>query len=111
MNRAELLLVRGMEECDEVSQRISKALNFGLDQIQQAADDKPEQNPEKLNNHERIVREFEDLVATLDMSGLLLVRYVGSSVFVELNRARIEAKKAKVEKYLKLSKQEGRLTE
>ena len=53
MTREEHLLVVAMEECDEVSQRIAKALRFGLEQVQQDVGDKPEENPERLTNLER----------------------------------------------------------
>lgn len=59
-----------MEECAEVAQRISKAARFGMDQIQEDADDKPEQNPERLTNRERIMREYYDLRAVLGMMGI-----------------------------------------
>lgn len=91
MNRAEHLLVRAMEECDEVSQRVSKALVFGLEEVQ------PGQG---RTNRQRIVDEFHDLVAVLEMAGL----HPRS-----LDDAAISAKKAKVEKYLAYSRECGTL--
>lgn len=70
MNREEHLMTIAMEECAEVAQRISKAARFGMDQIQEDADDKPEQNPERLTNRERIMREYYDLRAVLGMMGI-----------------------------------------
>lgn len=99
MTREEHILVRAMEECNELAQRISKALCFGLEQIQQDADDKPEENPERLTNRERILREYEDLAGVMEMAG-----------FVTLRRARIDAKVLKVNRYLERSKRCGTLT-
>lgn len=102
MNRQEHLLICCMEECDEVSHRISKALRFGIQQIQKARDDKPEQNPEQLSNADRIWREYSDLVAVMEMAGFNTKL---------MNHSRIVAKKEKVEKYLRLAKAEGTLNE
>lgn len=98
MTREELILLRCMEECNEVSQRISKALNFGMEEVQ---DHPAEQNPERLNNFERIRREYVDLVATMEMAGFTL-----SMVFDD----EVMAKQDKIERYLKKSMKEGRLT-
>lgn len=54
MNRTEILLTCLMEECSEVAQRASKALRFGLEEVQAGQD---------RNNAERIVEELRDLVA------------------------------------------------
>ena len=70
MNRQEHLFVIAMEECAEVAQRLAKAARFGMDQIQEDADDKPEENPERLTNRERIIREYYDLRATLGLLGI-----------------------------------------
>src|SRR6267142_6786016 len=70
MNLKEHLMVHAMEECNELAHRISKALRFGLDQIQQDANDKPEQNPDRLTNMDRIMFEYYDLRATLGMIGI-----------------------------------------
>lgn len=44
------------QRCGELTQRISKAVRFGLDEVQEGQD---------LSNAERIVYEFNDLLATL----------------------------------------------
>lgn len=81
-----------MEECAETAQRISKALRFGLDEIQ----------PGQLEtNRLRIRNEYRDLTATLEMVDRFLVTLSGPAM---------AQKKAKVEKYLKYSKQIGRLS-
>lgn len=70
MNREEYLLMVAAEECMEVAQRIHKALRFGMEQVQMDPDDKPEQNPERLTNRERIYREYFELRAVLGMAGI-----------------------------------------
>lgn len=84
-------MVRGMEECDETSQRISKALVFGLDETQPGA---------LHSNRERIMHEFTDLVAVMEMIGLRPR---------SLDEHAIAAKKAKVEQYLAYSAECGTL--
>lgn len=58
MTQAELLLVHLIEECDEVSQRATKALRFGLDEVQAG---------QPLTNAQRIIGEFRDLMTIVDM--------------------------------------------
>jgi hypothetical protein len=108
VNLPEHLMTIGAEECVEVAlaclqlaQRIQKAQRFGMTQVQQAADDKPEQNPERLDNFERIRREYVDLIAAMDLLGITL-----SMVFDD----EVQAKQAKIRRYLTLSEAEGTLT-
>jgi hypothetical protein len=113
MNREEHLLTVAGEECSETHVRISKALRFGLDQIQEARDDKPEQNPERLTNRERILEEFFDLCAVLDMAHLIRIDLHSATLAttIQVPRAAILAKQAKVEHYLKtVSAVNGTLT-
>jgi len=100
MTRQDHLLVRAEEEAAELIQRLSKALCFGLEQVQQDADDKPEENPLRLTNKQRIVQEYTDLVALMEMLDI--------EPWSQSERAR---KQAKVERYLLRSKREGRLDE
>lgn len=58
MNTREHLLICLSEECAEVSQRVSKALRFGLDEIQ------PGQHK---TNADRIVVELADLLAVVTL--------------------------------------------
>lgn len=97
MTREQHLLIRAMEECNELAQRISKALVFGLDENQV----NPEQNPENLNNRDRIYFEYYDLRAVLGMAGI--------DAWDASDRARKaeNAKRRKVEKYLQYSKELG----
>lgn len=103
MNRDEHLMVIAMEECAEVAQRIAKASRFGMDQIQQDAADKPEENPERLTNRERILREFYDLRATLGMIG------IDAWDCSDLARQHERAKVIRIEHYLKRSAGYGTL--
>lgn len=93
MNREEHLLVIMAEECNEVGQRISKALRFGLSEVQR--------NQEE-NNAQRIVYEFSDLIAVYEM-----LRDEG--VIPDVKEYDLNVKKARVEKYLLHSKNNNRL--
>jgi hypothetical protein len=92
VTREEHLGVIGMEECNEVAQRISKALRFGRDQVQ------PGQSE---TNRERVHAEFTDLCATLDMLDFSIVP----------DARRMAEKRAKVETFLAYSAVCGTLTE
>src|SRR6476620_1516841 len=96
MTRKEHLLIIAMEECNEVAQRISKALRFTLEEVQ------PEQN---LNNADRIIQEFNDLTAVM-----LMLEEEG---FIKNPPAtalfQMKAKKIKVEKFLNHSESVGTL--
>lgn len=58
MNRTEYLLPQAASECNEVAHRITKALHFGLAEIQPG---------QKLTNAQRIVGEFVELLAVVEM--------------------------------------------
>jgi hypothetical protein len=92
MTREEHLGVIGMEECNEVGQRISKALRFGRDQVQPG---------QSKTNRERVEAEFTDLCATLDMLDFSIVP----------DAQRMAEKRAKVETFLAYSVVCGTLTE
>lgn len=92
MTRTEHLLWMLAEECAEVAQRASKAARFGLSEVQ----------PGQLQtNAERITYELNDLVAVADM--LLSPDWMDDNA--------INAKQAKVEKFLEYSAQCGTLEE
>lgn len=95
MNRIEHLLTILGEECNEIGQRASKALRFGLSEIQPG---------QPLTNAERIVEEYADLQGVIEM----LVDE-GKLVIGDL-RAAIDAKKAKIEEHLLFSANCGTLT-
>ena len=92
MTYDENLLVCLSEECDEVSQRACKALRFGIDEIQEG---------QELTNAERIVYEFNDLFAVMEM---LADRGLIHKI---LDRTAIEQKKIKVLEGIKYSIKEG----
>lgn len=86
MNTTEHLLTILSEECAEVSQRVSKALRFGLKEIQPG---------QLFTNAERICEEICDLYAVVEMledSGAL-------QGVVDIDR--IQAKKARVKEFMK----------
>lgn len=96
MTRTDHLLWILAEECMEVAQRVSKAARFGLQEIQPG---------QELTNDERILREIIDLFSVLEMldDEKILKSDVGKEA--------IQAKKDKVEKFLKYSKECGTLTD
>lgn len=97
MTRTEHLLAILAEECAEVAQRVSKALRFGLDEAQPG---------DLKTNAQRIMTEYHDLQAAIAMlhdEGALPVEPTGVIL------ARIEAKREKVEKYLRYSADCGTL--
>lgn len=81
-----------MEECNEIAQRASKALRFGVDEIQ------PEQG---LTNAERLIYEFNDLVAVMEM--LHTEGHIPNIYDMQAMRL----KKAKVDKFLTYSEECG----
>lgn len=86
-----MLLTILAEECAEVAQRVSKAIRFGLKEVQEG---------QSLTNEQRIIYEMNDLFAVfkmLEKDGSI----EGQSAFEE-EEAR-EKKIAKVEKYLTYS--------
>jgi hypothetical protein len=94
MNRLDHILWNVAEECAEVAQRASKAARFGLEERQEG---------QEFNNAERLMHEFADLEAAMDM----LVE--GGHVSIPVDYLdRIEAKKERFEKYLERSKLHGR---
>jgi hypothetical protein len=105
MTRAEHLTTIAMEECAELAQRLSKAQRFGLEQVQQDADDVPEQNPLRLTNRERILLEYYDLRATLGLIGIDAWETSYASRQAE------QAKREKIERYLGRSRRCGTLTD
>jgi hypothetical protein len=94
MNRKEHLLSILAEECAEVAQQCSKALRFGLGNVEPG---------QELTNGQRIACELNDLFAAVDM----LIDAQALSYLPDL--AAIDAKKAKVEKFLLYSIECGTL--
>lgn len=94
MSETEHLLTCLMEECNEVSQRVSKALRFGLDEKQEG---------QEKNNRERIIEEFYDLLGVVN---LLLTRKILDFIDEEAED-KIPKKAEKVKKYMEYAKQKG----
>lgn len=97
MTRTEHLLTILAEDCTEIGQRASKALRFSLAEVQPG---------QELSNADRIMYEFYDLLAIMEM-------LEDDGIFPAIwqrNVAAIEAKKAKVERFLLHSAEVGTLT-
>lgn len=97
MTREEHLLSCLAEECCEIGQRVSKALRFGLQEVQPG---------QTLTNAERIVAEYHDLLAVAFMlkeEGLLPFP---SNPPLDL----VDAKVAKVEKFMAYAREQGVLS-
>lgn len=99
MTLKEYLLNRLSEECAEVIQRVSKALTFGLDEVQPG---------QEHNNAYRIILEYIDLVTVFEMledEGIL--ELPDGETVRTLNRK----KREKVAYYMQLSRERGTLTD
>ncbi len=96
MTRQEHLLTILAEECNEVAQRISKALRFGLDEMQHG---------QFATNRERIAREMADLLG-------LWMMLQDEARFPELSALYplAVAKVTRVEKWLDVSQTQGTLS-
>lgn len=92
MDRIDHLLIILAEECAEVSHRCSKALRFGLSEIQEGQDH---------TNAERIMQEYDDLKGVLKM-------LMDEGALRQPNARASHRKIEKVEKYLKYSKSIGK---
>lgn len=104
MTRTEHLLTIVAEECNEIAQRCSKALRFGLAEVQPGQD---------KTNAQRIMDEVNDFLAAYQMLAGPVISpttplFQGSPA--EWMEA-IRAKQEKVEKFLKYSAECGTLSE
>jgi hypothetical protein len=96
MTRSEHLLTCLAEECAEVAQRVSKALRFGLKEIQDG---------QSATNAQRIDAEIDDLISVvviLQNEGILPASPYPSA-------ERIQAKKMKIERFMAISIEQGTL--
>lgn len=98
MTRREHLLVIAMEECAEVAQRVSKALRFGLEEIQAG---------QPFTNRQGIEYEFVDLCTVLEMAGLIDLDFEGQFC---VDATMQGEKQRKVETYLRYSASVGCLS-
>ena len=96
MTRDEHLYTIAGEEGVEIAQRCSKAVRFGGAEVQPG---------QPLDNRTRILQEFADLVAVLEMLGFTIGIPEHSAL-----RMWIEAKKLKVEQFLRYSAKCGTLS-
>jgi hypothetical protein len=97
MNRSEYLMTQAASECCEVAHRITKAMHFGVDEKQPGQD---------LTNAKRIVGEFIDLLAVMEMlESECLIKMPNASDLAFWK----EAKKAQVEKSMGYAKECGTL--
>jgi NTP pyrophosphatase (non-canonical NTP hydrolase) len=97
MNVAEHLITVLAEECGEVAHDCSKALRFGLDDVNCLTPGGP-------TNRERIAKELNQLFASIELcqeTGLLPANF--------LDREIIEAKKAAVARYMDYAREKGAL--
>lgn len=97
MDRSEHLLTCLAEECGEVSQRVMKALRFGLAEVQTG---------QSLNNAERIEEELRDLISVaqiLHEDGILSKKFAPTPI-------ERETKRAKIERYMAIGFQTGALS-
>jgi hypothetical protein len=99
MNRTEHIATTAAEECNEVAQRISKALRFGWQEVQPG---------QPLNNGERIVQEFHDLFTMLDW--LMREGMIDERLSLVPNPEIARAKREKVEKFMAISRDQGALS-
>jgi hypothetical protein len=97
VNRTEHLLVCLSEECDEVGQRVSKALRFGLAETQEG---------QPLSNADRIVEEVRDLWCVLE-----ILQDEGVLPPVGISTADVDRKRAKIERFMAISREQGVLSE
>lgn len=98
MNRREHLLTCLAEECTEVGKRVAKALRFGLNEVQAG---------QTLTNRQRIAEEYRDLVAVANIlveEGILAVHEMA------VRQKDVEAKRAKIERFMEISRREGVLS-
>ena len=99
MNRTEYLLTCLAEECNEIAQRASKAVRFGLDEIQEG---------QSLSNAQRITYEFRDLQAIMEL--LEDDGFLEKAVWTRDHEA-IGKKKVKIKKWANHSMSRGILEE
>lgn len=94
VNKNEYLLTCLGEECNEIGQRASKALRFGLAEVQPG---------QPLSNVERLAAELDDLMGVLQ-----LLREQGVMDY-QPNPARIADKQAKLRAFMGYSESLGTL--
>ncbi len=89
MNLHEYILTCTSEECVEISHRISKALRFGLSEVQDG---------QQKTNAQRIAEELTDLIATVQLLEAMNLIPVPADRMQAIDR-----KKLKIQEYSKKS--------
>ena len=99
MKHNQFLLMKLMEECSEVSQRCSKLIQFGYDEVEDGYE---------INSHQRLQDEIYDLVSMIMM--LNLNSHDESCKFDLIPSSEQFAKKQdKINRYYKYSQELGEL--
>lgn len=100
MNRKQYLLTKLVEECAEVQKEALKQMQFGADTIPPTTGHYPEGIP----NHERLQSELIDLKTIVKM-----LHEVGElkPISFEQELAKMRAKRAKLERYYRISQSLG----
>lgn len=93
MTKEQFLLTCIAEECCELGQRATKAIRFGLDEVQRNQDQ---------TNAQRFVGELTDLTALVEM-------LTEDGRFPQITREGLDAKKDKFNKYLLYSAELGQV--
>jgi NTP pyrophosphatase (non-canonical NTP hydrolase) len=96
VNKREYFLTKLVEECLEVAQRATKAMCFGLEEVQ------PGQG---LNNLERLNDEWNDLLGTVE------VLSEECNIDIHWNICKVAAKHRKLLRFAEYSRQQGCLTD
>ena len=104
MNERQYLLIKLIEECAEVAQRATKALTFGMYEIQSQGPSTNTRPEAKLNNNERLCQEFTDLIAIATMLNEHLAKPLSTTDW-----AAQDDKIEKVQKYMEYSRSLGTL--
>lgn len=97
LNKTEYLLTQLGEEASEIAHRCSKAIRFGLSEVEPGQD---------KTNEERLIDEVMDIV------GVLTFLYKNSIIDLPDDAAAtktVDAKHEKIKKYMDYSRQEGTL--
>lgn len=97
LTKTEYLLDVLMEECAEVIQRASKAIRFGLHEVQPG---------QTKDNSQRLVEEYCNLLITFEGLVQEASIYCEGNIFAELTTA----KKVKLAEFMNYSQQLGILT-
>ena len=95
MTRTQYLLTKLAEECNELAQRCTKAVTFGINEVQPGQD---------LDNAERLIEEYGDLIG---VAAILMQEKIIRTPSMEDLAAMLEKKRAKLEKYYTYSVQCG----